>query len=396
MTGDGTRKLNLDPEEYKVVDADCHPEIESLEELSPSMQEELRRVGLMIKAEESAGTYFQQDQSVSFCQERSAKVEVMPIKKALAKYDWLAKEYSWNVVPVNLDAYTKDAAATTSVQGYFIRSLPGQIERAPVQTCLYIKENESKQVVHNIIIAEEGSEMNIVTGCAAHHGMSRALHEGISEFYVKKNAKITFTMIHEWEENIEVRPRSAIFLEEGATFINNYVILKPVKAIQSNPIAYLKGDNSRVLFQTMIYGKKDAYVDVGSRAILDGNNTSAEMITRAIATDSSTIIARGLIAGNGTGSKGHLECRGLILSNDARIDSIPELDAANTDVDITHEAAVGKIAQEEIQYLQARGATEDEATSMIINGFLSFDFTELPAEIARETKKLIDLTMNSN
>ncbi|MBD3186781.1 SufD family Fe-S cluster assembly protein [Candidatus Bathyarchaeota archaeon] len=392
----GTKnELDLDPSEFTEGD-DCQPEIKSLNELSPEMKEELRRVGLMVEAEQSAGTYLQQDQSVSFCQERSANVEVMPIQAALDKHEWLGREYSWNVVPRDLDQYTEDAAKVEKVQGYFIRSLAGHIEKAPVQTCLYMRGGGSKQVVHNIIIAEEGSEMNIVTGCAAQHGISRALHEGISEFYVKKNAKITFTMIHEWEEGIEVRPRSAIYLEEGAQFINNYVILKPVKAIQSNPIAYLKGDNSRVLFQTMVFGKEKSYIDVGSRAILDGRNTSAEMITRAIATDASTIIARGLITGNGDNAKGHLECRGMILSNDARIDSIPELDASNTEVDITHEAAVGKIAQEEIQYLQARGATEDEATSMIINGFLSFDFSELPPEIAKETQRIIDITMDAS
>jgi Fe-S cluster assembly scaffold protein SufB len=258
---------------------------------------------------------------------------------------------------------------------------------------LYVESKNTKQVVHNIIIAEEGSEINIVTGCVAHGGIGRAMHEGISEFYVKKNAKITFTMIHEWQEQMEVRPRTAIILEEGASFINNYIALKPVSSIQSNPIAYLNGDNSRVMFQTILYGRGNSKMDLGSRAILKGKNTSAEMISRIITTDKADIIARGLIIGDAPGAKGHLECRGLLLSNTSRIDSIPELDAKNPDVNITHEAAVGKISQDEINYLMARGATEDEATSMIINGFLSFDLSQLPPEIARDTKKLVDQTM---
>jgi Fe-S cluster assembly scaffold protein SufB len=155
----------------------------------------------------------------------------------------------------------------------------------------------------------------------------------------------------------------------------------------------LNGDNSRVMFQTILYGRGNSKMDLGSRAILKGKNTSAEMISRIITTDKADIIARGLIVGDAPGAKGHLECRGLLLSNASRIDSIPELDAKNPDVSITHEAAVGKISQDEINYLMARGATEDEATSMIINGFLSFDLSELPPEIAKDTKKLVDQTM---
>ncbi|MHA1371304.1 MAG: SufD family Fe-S cluster assembly protein [Promethearchaeota archaeon] len=299
-------------------------------------------------------------------------------------------------VKQNLDKYTMDAANINNEQGYFVRALKGQKESAPVRTCLYLESSNSKQVVHNIVIAEEDSEMNVITGCIAKHGIGRALHEGITEFYLKKNSKVTFTMVHEWEDTIEVRPRTAIVLEDNATFINNYIVLKPVRSIQSNPIAYLNGNIGRVLFQTIINGKKDSFIDVGSRAILNGKNTSAELITRAIGNDGSTIIARGFIAGHGSNSKGHLECRGMLLSKNARIQSIPELLATNSEVEITHEAAVGKISQEEIQYLQARGASEEEATSIIINGFLSFDFSELPIEIANETKRLIAQTRNAS
>ncbi|NMC08592.1 MAG: SufD family Fe-S cluster assembly protein [Candidatus Lokiarchaeota archaeon] len=385
---------DLDPNEFKTQDPNAHEKVGALKELSTEMKEKLARIGLIMAEESGAGTYLQRDQTPSLCKTRSKGVEVLPIKQALQKYDWL-KDYSWKVIKPETDKYTMDTASAPAeiVQGYFIHGLQGKIERAPVQTCLYVESKNSKQVVHNIVIAEEGSEINIVTGCVAHGGVGRAMHEGITEFYVKKNAKITFTMIHEWQEQMEVRPRTAIILEEGASFINNYIALKPVSSIQSNPIAYLNGDNSRVMFQTILYGKGNSKMDLGSRAILKGKNTSAEMISRIITTDNADIIARGLIIGEAAGAKGHLECRGLLLSNTSRIDSIPELDAKNPDVNITHEAAVGKISQDEINYLMARGATEDEATSMIINGFLSFDLSQLPPEIAKDTKKLVDQTI---
>lgn len=383
------------PDAYEMVASEKHEVVSSLGDLSDELKAKLKRIGIMMAEEASAGTYLQQDQTVSFCNPRSGDVEVMGISQAMKKHgDWLGA-YSWNAVKADTDAFTRDAAAQEHVQGYFIRSMPGKKIAAPVQTCLYVEGNNTKQVVHNIVIAEEGSELNIITGCAAHSGLDRALHEGISEFYVKKGAKITFTMIHEWQENIEVRPRSAIVIEDGGTFINNYIALKPVKSIQSNPIAYL-GNDARVMFQSIIYAKGDSRFDLGSRAVLKGRNASADMISRVITTDRASVIARGLIVGEGPGVKGHLECRGLLLSPTSRIDSIPELDAKNPDVNITHEAAVGKISQDEINYLMARGATEDEATSMIINGFLSFDVSELPEEIAAETRKLIDQTMSAS
>ncbi len=385
---------NLDPKEFKTQDPNAHEKIGTLKELGAEMKEKLTRIGLIIAEESGAGTYLQRDQTASLCNTRSKGVEVLPIRQAMQKYNWL-KDYSWKALKAGTDAFTNDVASAPPdvVQGYFIHGLPGMVERSPVQTCLYVESKNTKQVVHNIIIAEEGSEINIVTGCMAHGGIGRAMHEGISEFYVKKNAKITFTMIHEWQEQMEVRPRTAMILEEGASFINNYIALKPVSTIQSNPIAYLNGDNSKVMFQTILYGRGNSKMDLGSRAILKGKNTSAEIISRIITTDNADIVARGLILGDAPGAKGHLECRGLLLSNSSRIDSIPELDAKNPDVNITHEAAVGKISQDEINYLMARGATEDEATSMIINGFLSFDLSQLPPEIAKDTKKLVDQTV---
>ncbi len=385
---------DLDPNEFESQDPNAHEKVDTLKELSEEMKGKLERLGLMMAEESGAATYLQRDQTASLCSTRSKGVEVLPIKQAMQKYDWL-KDYSWVAVKADTDKFTRDAASAPAdvVQGYFIRGLQGKIERSPVQTCLYVESKSTKQVVHNIVIAEEGSEINVVTGCVAHGGIGRAMHEGITEFYLKKGSKITFTMIHEWQDKMEVRPRTAIVLDEGASFINNYIALKPVSTIQSNPIAYLNGDNSRVMFQTILYGKGNSRMDLGSRAILKGKNTSAEMISRIITTDKADIVARGLIVGDASGAKGHLECRGLILSDTSRIDSIPELDAKNPDVNITHEAAVGKISQDEINYLMARGATEDEATSMIINGFLSFDLSELPPEIAKDTKKLVDQTM---
>jgi len=114
---------------------------------------------------------------------------------------------------------TTASAELNFQDGYFIRALPGARSVFPVQACLYLKAASISQNVHNIIIAEEGSELHIITGCATDSPELSGLHIGVSEFYVKKNAKITFSMIHNWAENIEVRPRSGIRIEEGGVFL---------------------------------------------------------------------------------------------------------------------------------------------------------------------------------
>ena len=211
------------------------------------------------------------------------------------------------------------------------------------------------------------------------------------EFYLKKNSKVSFTMIHYWSDKSEVRPRTAIIQEEGSEFNSNYIVMSDVKSIQSNPIAYLNGDKAKAHFQTLIYAKNDSHIDVGTTAILNGKYSKSEMISRIIGTGNSNVIARALIQGNAEGAKGHLECQGLVLSPKASIHAIPEIDAVHPDVSLTHEAAVGKIAEEQILYLMSRGLDENEARDLIIGGFLEADTSHLPKDLAEETKRLIKI-----
>ncbi|MCX5727023.1 MAG: SufD family Fe-S cluster assembly protein, partial [Candidatus Saganbacteria bacterium] len=194
-------------------------------------------------------------------------------------------------------------------------------------------------------------------------------------------------------DEMHVRPRSAAIVEEGGVFTSNYICMKPVKSLQMYPTAYLNGKNSVVSFNTILYAVKDSYIDVGSRVYLRGEGSRADIIARTIAKDKSQIIARGHIIGEIPKVKAHLECRGLLLSDTALIHAIPELEGRAKDVDLSHEAAVGKIAEQEILYLMSRGLTEDEAVAVIIRGFLSVDIKGLPEKLKAEMQKIIDFDM---
>ncbi|KPV62116.1 MAG: cysteine desulfurase activator complex subunit SufB [Candidatus Bathyarchaeota archaeon BA1] len=134
------------------------------------------------------------------------------------------------------------------------------------------------------------------------------------------------------------------------------------------PVAYCRGINSRARFNTILYGIGNSYMNVGSKAILQGTGSRAEVIARAIATDNAQIYARGTLIGEQKDSKAHLECRGLLVSDTAFIHAVPELIGRVSGTDLSHEAAVGKIAEDQIQYLMARGFSEDEAESLIVRG----------------------------
>jgi Fe-S cluster assembly scaffold protein SufB len=382
---------DIDLNEFEAAEVGAIDHIDSLDDLTKSDKNTLTSVGMMTDEEERSASFLQMNQSEVFVNNMFPGVEIMGVAQALEKYDWLP-DYMWKAVQVDADKYT----ATTelgAVSGYFIRSLPGTKLDLPIQACMYIGDDAVRQTAHNIIIAEEGSEINIITGCSTAAHVDNAAHIGVSEFYLKKDSKVSFTMVHNWAKEVDVRPRTGIIMDDNSTYISNYILTKPVRNIQAYPTAYANGQNTKVFFQSILAGKEDSVIDQGSRTELNGINSQSEMITRAISEDNSTIITRGDLHGKAHEAKGHLECMGLILSDDSKIYSIPELRGDCTDMELSHEAAVGKIAEDEIQYLMARGLTEDEAASMIVRGFLDIDIKGLPEELAKETKNIMDLSM---
>jgi uncharacterized protein len=349
-------------------------------------QERLIMSGLDLTEKERGGTFFQKDSKVVHCKTKQDGIEVIPIRQALEKYDWI-EDYYWKLASVDTDKYT--ATAELNLQdGYVIRALPGTKSIYPIQACLYIDKDGLQQIVHNIIIAEEDSELHIITGCATSPHLKKGVHIGISEFFIKKNAKVSFTMIHNWAEDMLVRPRSVAQVEEGGLFLNNYICMKPVKSLQMYPTTHLVGNNSVARFYSIIVGAPDSEYDIGGRVFLKKPGTRAEIIARTI-TNGGNIIARGHLIGEVPGVKAHLECKGLILKG-GKIHAIPELEGHAEGVEMSHEAAVGKIAQEEILYLMSRGLTEDEAVSTIIQGFLNLDIPDLPPRLKAEIDKAIE------
>jgi Fe-S cluster assembly scaffold protein SufB len=362
-----------------------HDYVDDLSTLPEADKKRMILAGVDADEKDRSGTYVQEDTSVLHSHSKQDGLQVMPIKQALKECEWI-QDYYWKLVAVDTDKYTARAQLDLH-DGYVIRALPGSKVIYPVQACLYLEKEGLSQNVHNIIIAEEGSELHIITGCATAAHLRRGLHVGVSEFYVKKNAKLSFTMIHYWAEEMMVRPRSVGRVEEGGLFLNNYICMKPVRSLQMYPTTHLVGKGAVARFYSLLVGSPGSEMDVGGRIFLKEPDSRAEIIARTIS-NGGNIVARGDLIGEVPGIKAHLECRGLIL-NGGSIHAIPELHGKVDGVEMSHEAAVGKIAQDEILYLMSRGLSEDEATATIVRGFLSVDIPGLPDQLRAEIDRAV-------
>ncbi|MBT8341916.1 MAG: SufD family Fe-S cluster assembly protein [Desulfatitalea sp.] len=377
----------VDPDQFE-TEAEEHAYLERLSDIAAEDAAQFLDVGIDVAEAGRSGTFIQMDRSVIHAKARQEGVEVMGISQAQQRYDWLG-EYLWRHIKPDKDHFTAKAWSQPH-EGYFIRSAPGRKIEQPVQSCLYIARENFNQNVHNVVIAEEGSSLQVITGCATSPHLVSGLHVGVSEFYVKKDAQLNFTMIHDWGEQVNVRPRTHVRVEAGGVFVSNYISLKPVGTLQMNPTTHLAGEGAVARFNSVLVAARDCRLDVGSRVILDAPDTRAEIISRAIVAGGD-IIARGELIGQAPRIKAHLECKGLILK-EGLMHAIPELRGYIPGVEMSHEAAVGKIDQGEIEYLMARGVDEEQAVSMIVRGFLNVDIEGLPDALRQKIDRIISET----
>lgn len=338
-------------------------------------------------------TYLQVDQGTSFANSRLKGIEVLEINDAIKKYPKV-KKLHFSLIDKEKDEYTKDVYEN-GASGYFVRAKKGAKAIVPVQTCLFMTQDRSLQRVHNILIAEPGSELHIISGCAVHSRVKSGMHIGLSEFFVEQGATMSFTMIHNWAEQMMIRPRSVAKVARDARFISSYLCIKPLADLQMYPTAILDGEDSYARFHSILHGKKNSRLDVGSRVQLNKKGARAEIISRAISEDSSRITARGDIQANSKDVFGHLECTGLQLSDDSSIHAIPELSSRYSDVDLSHEASIGKLGEEQLNYLQSRGFSLKEAKDMLIHGFMDVKIPGLPNKLQEQMQRAIKSTEDS-
>lgn len=337
--------------------------------------------GMDLDEENRSGTFFQEDNKIVLSHAISEGIDILPSEEARDKFPELNEYFGKAFKEVG-----KEMPQDTE-GGYFIRIRKGTKVELPLQACLFMKKIGFQQKVHNIILVEEDAEVHLITGCSSAGESGEAFHLGISEIYVKKGAHLNFTMIHAWKKSTTVKPMSVAIVDEDATFVSNYVCLKEVKEITMYPTAVLNGENARASFNSILVSVPNSFQDIGSRVVFNAENTQAEIVSRAVSLGGK-IVARGHLKSNCKNIKAHLECKGLIVSEEGTIHAIPELETEWRDVDMSHEAAIGKVDKDEIEYLCSRGMTADEAQSVIVRGFMDIDILALPDMLREKISEL--------
>jgi len=374
----------------------CSPQekVDSVEDISASLREAALYAGVELGEGNSSATYLQVNRSAVYEKIQDAfrgKLEIMAVSEALEKYPELWN-YWWGLVPVDADKYTA-FSEVCPMEGYFIRVFAHQKIEVPLQACLLLSEESRIQSVHNLVILEEGAEANLVTGCASVRGNEKGVHIGVSEFYLGDNSHLSFTMVHNWGENFHVRPRTVVKMGNNSFYSNTYVLLKPLASLQTFPQAIMEGENADANFQSIIFAKGDSYIDVGSSLLLKEKGCRGNSVSRVCAADNSQVYTRGRLISYNDEAQAHLECKGILFSKGAEIISIPELEVHGAPRSrLSHEAAVGPIEEEAVNYLRSRGLSREESLSLITRGFLNIDIPGIPDVLRRYIDEVIRLT----
>jgi Fe-S cluster assembly scaffold protein SufB len=363
----------------------------SLEQIEETDVAALAEVGVHVGGDERSGTMILRDFYPLCVMSENEGLELMPIADALEKYSWLREKYFWKAVPEDLDDITVQCASQEKPQGYFLRVRKGVKVTLPCQTALYMASENIAQMIHNVVILEEHSELQLITGCVTQHSVYSGMHLSVDEQYIGKNARLINTMVHSWGSEVIVYPRTGTIVESGGRYESNYISMKSPKSISSNPKTILNGKEASAKFFTVIVGHSGSNIDIGGDVHLNADNTTAELVHRGICTGGE-IYQRGLLIGNAY-CKAHVDCAGILLNSGENgfIESIPGIKACHPDAKISHEASIGKIAPEQVEYLQSRGMDEKEAISSLIRGFIGADIKGLGKELEARIAEIAEL-----
>ena len=315
---------------------------------------------------------------------------------ALKKYPELFKEYFGTVVPAGDNKF---AALNTAVWsgGSFIYVPPGVHVEIPLQAYFRINTENMGQFERTLIIADEGSYVHYVEGCTAPIYSTDSLHSAIVEIVVKKNARVRYTTIQNWSNNVYNLVTQSATCEEGANmeWVDGNI---GSKRNMKYPAVFLLGPHARGEALSIAFAGEDQHQDTGAKMVHMAPYTSSHIVSKSISRNGGRSAYRGLvkIMPNAHHSKSNVLCDALLIDEISRSDTYPYVDVRNDEVEMGHEATVSKVSADQLFYLMQRGLTETEAMATIVRGFVEPIARELPMEYALELNRLIELQMENS
>ncbi|UCR89705.1 Fe-S cluster assembly protein SufB [Mycetocola spongiae] len=315
---------------------------------------------------------------------------------ALKEHPEIFKEYFGTVIP---SGDNKFAALNTAVWsgGSFVYVPKGVHVDIPLQAYFRINTENMGQFERTLIIADEGSYVHYIEGCTAPIYKSDSLHSAVVEIIVKKNARVRYTTIQNWSNNVYNLVTKRAIAEEGATmeWIDGNI---GSKVTMKYPSIYLVGEHAKGETLSVAFAGPGQHQDTGAKMIHMAPYTQSSILSKSIARGGGRAGYRGEIRvdANAHHSKNVVNCDALLVDTISRSDTYPAIDIRVDDAELGHEATVSKVSEEQLFYLMSRGMEQDEAMAMIVRGFIEPIARELPMEYALELNKLIEMGMEGS
>jgi Fe-S cluster assembly protein SufB len=315
---------------------------------------------------------------------------------ALREHEDLLREYFATVIPPNDN---KLAALNSAVWsgGSFVYVPAGVKVEMPLQAYFRINTENMGQFERTLIIAEEGADVHYIEGCTAPVYSSDSLHSAVVEIIAKPSARVRYTTVQNWSQNVFnlVTKRAVAYEKATMEWVDCNL---GSKLTMKYPAIYLMGEEAHGEILSIAFAGAGQHQDAGGKIIHAAPRTSSSIFSKSISKDGGRATYRGLmeIADGASESRSKVVCDALLLDEDSRSDTYPTIRIDENDADVGHEATVSKIGDEQLFYLQSRGLDEEEASKMIVNGFIEPVTKELPMEYAVELNRLIELQMEGS
>lgn len=318
------------------------------------------------------------------------------IENGLREHEDLFRQYFGTVIPIEDNKFAALNSAVWS-GGSFVYIPKGVKVDLPLQAYFRMNTADAGQFERTLIIADEGSWAHYVEGCTAPIYTTDSFHSGVIEIIVKDGARFRYTTIQNWSNNMYNLVTQRSLVHAGATMEWVDANLGS-KLTMKYPSCYLIGERAHGEILSLAFAGQGQHQDTGGKMIHVAPNTSSKITSKSISKSSGRASYRGLLKVHkgAEGVKSNVVCDALLLDSTSRSDTYPYIEIDEEDVTIGHEASVSKVGEEQLFYLMSRGLSEEEATTMIVSGFIEPLVKELPMEYAIEMNRLIQLQMEGS
>jgi Fe-S cluster assembly protein SufB len=411
----------IDYQDYYYYSAPKKTSLKSLDEVDPEILRTYEKLGIPLREQEILAGVERGDGSRSrvavdavfdsvsvattFKEElKKAGVIFMPISEAIREHPELVKKYLGSVVPTSDNFFATLNSAVFS-DGSFVYVPEGV--RCPMELSTYFRINEKNtgQFERTLIIADKGAYVSYLEGCTAPMRDENQLHAAVVELVALDDAEIKYSTVQNWYPG-DAEGRGGIFNFvtkrgdcRGARSKISWTQVETGSAITwKYPSCILRGDNSRGEFYSIAISNGHQQVDSGTKMLHLGKNTTSRIISKGIAAGKSNNTYRGLVTAHrkATGARNFTNCDSLLIGHDCGAHTVPYIEAKNSSAVFEHEATTSKISEDMLFYCRQRGMSAEEATALVVNGFVKDVLQQLPMEFAVEAQKLISISLEGS